>query len=91
VVTHGDGETTLDSLYCALGMKVHSGLATAIGAVHDSHGYLQIDEHQQTTVERLYAVGDVAQGLNQITVSVGGAAKAASHIHLALLRSPDAA
>ncbi len=86
VVAHGDAETTLDSLYCALGMKVHSSLATALGAAHDSHGYLHIDEHQQTSIERLYAVGDVAQGLNQITVSVGGAAKAAAHIHLALLR-----
>lgn len=84
-VSHGDHETAVDSLYCALGMKVHSELAIALGAGHDDDGYLLTDRHQQTEVPGLYAVGDVVKGLNQISVAVGQAAKAASAIHLTLL------
>jgi thioredoxin reductase (NADPH) len=85
-VRHGDGETALDSLYCALGLEVHSELALALGADHDAQGYLLTDHQQQTSVPGLYAAGDIVKGLNQISVAVGGAAKAASGIHLALLR-----
>ena len=84
-VSHGDHETAVDSLYCALGMKVHSELAIALGAEHDDDGYLLTDRHQQTAVPGLYAVGDVVKGLNQISVAIGQAAKAASAIHLTLL------
>jgi thioredoxin reductase (NADPH) len=83
-VQHGDAQTQVDSLYCALGMRVHSELATALGAEHDEDGYLGVDRHQQTSVPGLYAAGDVVKGLNQIAVAVGGAAIAASAIHLAL-------
>jgi thioredoxin reductase (NADPH) len=84
-VRHGANETVLDSLYAALGMRVHSGLATRLGAQHHD-GYLLTDHHQQTTVPGLYAAGDVVKGLNQITVGVGEAAVAASAIHLSLLK-----
>lgn len=86
VVAHGDTQTPLDSLYCALGMEVHSGLAVALGAAHDDEGYLVVGEHRETTVPGLYAVGDVARGLNQITVAVGDAAIASAAIHLALMQ-----
>jgi thioredoxin reductase (NADPH) len=89
VVTHGDTQSVVDALYCALGMDVHSGLAVTLGAEHDHAGYLITDRHQQTSVPGLYAVGDVAKGLNQISVAVGDAASAAAHIHVQLLE-PDA-
>jgi thioredoxin reductase (NADPH) len=47
-------------------------------------GALQIDCHSQTTVPGLYAAGDVTQGLNQIVVAMGQAAKAATRIHNSL-------
>lgn len=84
-VTHGGTETVCDSLYSALGLRVHSDLAAALGAERDEGGYLVTDRHQQTTVPGLYAAGDVAKGLNQISVGVGAAAVAASAMHLALL------
>jgi thioredoxin reductase (NADPH) len=83
-VRHGDIETDCDALYGAFGMRVHSGLATAIGAQADGDGYLVVDAHQATTVDGLYAVGDVAKGLNQISVAAGGAAIATAAVHLAL-------
>jgi thioredoxin reductase (NADPH) len=84
-VKHGNRETVCDSVYSALGLRVHSDLATALGAKHDDAGYLIVDEHQQTSVPGLYAAGDVARGLNQISVAVGGAAQAAAAMHLAML------
>lgn len=84
VVKHGPSRTVCDTLYCALGVRVHSDLAQSLGAEVDETGYLQVDAHQATTVPGLYAVGDVSQGLNQIAVAAGGAAIAASAIHRAL-------
>jgi thioredoxin reductase (NADPH) len=83
-VGHGAEETRCDALYCALGLEVHSKLATALGALHDDDGSLVVDAHHRTSVEGLYAVGDVAKGLNQIVVATGGAAIAAASMHLAL-------
>ena len=86
IARHGPGQTTCDTMYCALGMVVHSELATALGARHDAAGYLVTDRHQCTSVAGLYAAGDVVQGLNQISVALGAAAVAASAMHRALAR-----
>jgi thioredoxin reductase (NADPH) len=84
-VRHGEVETSCDSLYGALGMRIHGELVP--GAERDGSGYLLTDRHQKTSIDGIYAAGDVAQGLNQICVAVGGAAIAASAIHLVLGRS----
>ena len=84
-VRHGDSETVCDTVYSALGMNVHSDLAIALGAAVDDCGYLLVDSHQRTSIAGIYAAGDVASGLNQISVAFGGAAIAASAIHRRLL------
>jgi thioredoxin reductase (NADPH) len=73
-----------DSVYCALGIHVHSALAKALGAECDAEGYLVKDAHQRTSVRGLFAAGDVAAGLNQISVATGSASIAASAMHLAM-------
>jgi thioredoxin reductase (NADPH) len=85
-VRHGSAQTLCDCVYAALGMRVHSGLAVALGARHDDDAFLLTDRHQQTTVPGLYAAGDVSVGLNQIVVACGEAAIAASAMHLELQR-----
>lgn len=70
-----------DVLYPALGLRHASQLATDIGAQALENGQLVVDDHQQTTVPGLYAAGDVASGLNQISVAYGHAAVAATAIH----------
>ena len=77
-------EYRFDMMYSALGVRYRSGLAIALGAETDDTGALMIDRHSQTTVPGLYAAGDVAQGLNQIVVAMGQAAKAATRIHNSL-------
>lgn len=86
-VRHGELETACDSLYSALGLRIHSSLAKSIGAPTDEGGYLITDRHQATDVAGLYAAGDVGVGLNQITVAAGTAAIASAAMHLALSRS----
>jgi len=70
-----------DTLYPALGLHHASELATALGARARDNGQLEVDAHQQTTVDRLYVAGDVAVDLNQISVAAGHAAIAATAIH----------
>jgi thioredoxin reductase (NADPH) len=77
-------EYRFDVMYSALGVRYRSSLAIALGAGTDEVGALQVDDHSQTTVPGLYAAGDVTQGLNQIVVAMGQAARAATHVHNSL-------
>jgi len=73
-----------DLVYPALGCDVRSGMATQLGAEANDVGCLKVDEYQRTTVEGLYAAGDVVSDLHQIAVATGHAAIAATHIHKSL-------
>lgn len=70
-----------DMLYPALGLLHANELGTALGARACENGQLEVDGHQQTTVDGLYAAGDVAVDLNQISVAAGHAAIASTAIH----------
>jgi thioredoxin reductase (NADPH) len=77
-----DGQVLeFDTLYAALGLTHACTLATALGARAQPDGQLEVDAHQQTSVDGLYAAGDVAVDLNQIAVAAGHAAIAATAIH----------
>jgi thioredoxin reductase (NADPH) len=81
-IRHGAADTRCDSVYSALGVRIHADLS--MGAEMDESGYLLTDRHQKTSIDGLYAAGDVAQGVNQISVAAGGAAIAAAAMHLVL-------
>lgn len=88
-ITTTDGVTHhADLLYPALGCDVRSGLATVLGARCAPIGTLIVDAHQQTSIEGLYAIGDVVTDLHQIAVATGHAAIAATAIHNRLPRNP---
>lgn len=74
-------EHRFEVLYSALGLKLRSDLAIALGAEHDETGALIVDAHNRTTVDGLYAAGGVVKGLDQIVVAMGHAAVAATDIH----------
>jgi thioredoxin reductase (NADPH) len=78
----------LDTLYPVLGADAQSGLVRALGARLDEVGELQVDKRMHTSVDGLYAIGDVVSGLNQISVAVGHAALAASAVHQRLPPNP---
>ena len=52
-----------------------------MGAACDNVGQIVVDDKLRTTVAGVYAIGDVANDLNQIAVGTGHAAIAATHIH----------
>lgn len=89
LVTFVDGGVErYDTLYPVLGADAQSDLAQALGACLDDGGELKVDAHMQTSVDGLYAIGDVVSGLNQISVAVGHAALAATAVHRRLPANP---
>lgn len=87
-VTFDDGEAReFDTVYPVLGGDAQSQLARALGAEVDDNGELVVDDSLQTSVDGLYAIGDIVSALNQISVAVGHAAIAATAIHNRLPRN----
>ena len=76
-----DGERRFDCAYSALGVTPRNDLAKGLGALLDADQRLVVDLHQRTSVEGLYAAGDLVRGLNQISVAQAEGAIAATHIH----------
>ncbi|UEM22052.1 NAD(P)/FAD-dependent oxidoreductase [Skermanella mucosa] len=86
VILKSGTELAFDTLYSALGTLARSTLAGQLGAEMNNQGRLVVDSHCQTSIPGFYAVGDVVEGLNQISVSMGQAAVAATAIHNLLRR-----
>jgi len=74
----GSGFRRFDTMYAALGSVIRSDLAVALGARVTKDGCLLVDDHQRTSVQGLYAAGDVVYGVDQIAHAVGQAAVAAT-------------
>lgn len=81
----GGRNRTFGTLYPALGSTPRTKLAVQLGAELSDEGSLLTDQHQQTSIRGLYAIGDVVEGLDQICVAEGQAAIAATAIHNELL------
>ncbi len=75
---------TFDLVYSALGTTPNAALAEGLDARTGDDGRLFVDARQQTSIDGLYAAGDVVRGLNQIAVASAEAAVAATAIHNAL-------
>ena len=88
VCTEGGQPNRFDLIYSAFGVTPQTKLACALGARLDDSGRLVTDGHMQTSVDGLYAAGDVVRGLNQISVAEGEAAIAATAIHNRLPPNP---
>jgi thioredoxin reductase (NADPH) len=74
------GRQVFESAYPALGSRIHSDLAAALGAECAEGGCIKVDAHQRTTVPGLYAAGDVVVGLDQLSAAFGHASIAATAI-----------
>ncbi len=70
-----------DTVYPVLGSRSQATLAISVGARVDEDEQLVVDADQMTSIDGLYAIGDVVSALNQIAVAVGHAAIAATTIH----------
>lgn len=77
-------EVELDVLYGALGCNVNLDCVHHLDLRLDEDGYIVTDTEQKTSVEGVYAVGDLVSQINQISVAMGQATIAAVRIHNAL-------
>jgi thioredoxin reductase (NADPH) len=80
VVDTAAGHYAFDSIYPALGSDTHTQLAEMVGADLSSDACIKVDSHQRTSVEGLYAAGDVVIGLDQISHAMGEGGVAATTI-----------
>ena len=69
------------AVYSALGTTPRTQLAATLDVRTNETGCILVDEHQRTSVDGLYAAGDLVRGLNQISVAEAEAAIAATDIH----------
>ena len=79
-VDTADGHFTFDSVYPALGSDVHCQLATMVGAGLGDDGCVGVDSRMRTSVEGVYAAGDLVIGLDQISSAMGQGGIAATTI-----------
>jgi thioredoxin reductase (NADPH) len=76
-----DRSRSFGIVYPSMGLISRSTLAVDAGAQCDKEGALITDRHQMTSVDGLFAIGDVVSALNQISVATGHAAIAATAVH----------
>ncbi|WP_254537474.1 NAD(P)/FAD-dependent oxidoreductase [Halomarina litorea] len=63
------------------GSDYNNGLADSLGCDLNDDGTIAVDDHGRTSVEGVYAVGDLTPGHNQIPVAMGEGAKCGIGIH----------
>ncbi len=81
IVSNAQLERQFDVIYLALGCTAQNHLARSLHANLDRQGALTVNAHQETSVPRLYAAGDVVRGLNQVVVAAAESAIASTDIH----------
>jgi len=74
--------------FAMYGADYNSGLARELGCDRNDDGSIVVDDHGQTSVENVYAVGDATPGHNQVPIALGAGAKAGISIHFSLREFP---
>ncbi|TIH13054.1 FAD-binding protein [Marinifilum sp. JC120] len=66
-----------DVVFVAIGHTANTELAEKLGVELRSDGFIKVDPTQRTSVDRVYAAGDVTGGVRQIITATGQGAAAA--------------
>jgi thioredoxin reductase (NADPH) len=74
--------------FAMYGSEYNNDLALDLGCEINDDGTIAVDDHGRTTVDGVYAVGDLTPGHNQIPVAMGEGAKAGISINFDLRRFP---
>ncbi|QLG48774.1 NAD(P)/FAD-dependent oxidoreductase [Natrinema halophilum] len=74
--------------FAMYGSEYNNGLATDLGCERNDDGTVAVDDHGRTSVDGVYAVGDLTPGHNQVPVALGEGAKAGIAIHWAQREFP---
>ena len=73
------------------GSNYNADLADALGLDRTDAGTVAVDDHGRTSVDGVYAVGDLSPGHNQIPVAMGEGANAGIAVHMDLRPFPRSA
>lgn len=74
-----------DAVFFTLGWDLASNLAQTLGCRLTRKGCIRTDEHQETSVPRLYVVGDASRDVQLVVAAAAEGAKAALQLHEQLL------
>jgi thioredoxin reductase (NADPH) len=74
--------------FAMYGAEYNTDLAEQLGCELNDDGTIAVEDHGQTSVEGVFAVGDVVPGHNQVPVAMGQGAKAGIAIHYDLREYP---
>jgi thioredoxin reductase (NADPH) len=70
-------EIKADGLFVAIGETPNSQIASEVGIKLSDFGFIEADQGRRTNIPRIYAAGDVTQGIRQIVTAVSEGATAA--------------
>jgi thioredoxin reductase (NADPH) len=74
--------------FAMYGAEYNNGLARELGCEINDDGTVEVGDHGETSVENVYAVGDLTPGHNQLPIAYGQGAKAGIDIHFELRDFP---
>ena len=74
--------------FALYGSNYNTELAESLGCDRNDDGTIVVDDHGRTSVDGIYAVGDITPGHNQVPVAMGKGAKAGLAIHKELRTFP---
>ena len=78
--------------FAMYGAEYNNGLARDLGCDVNDDGTVPVGDHGETSVEGVYAVGDLTPGHNQVPIALADGARAGISIHFSLRdfpRDPD--
>lgn len=75
----------INGIFLSIGHDPNSQLAQSSGVECNEYGYIVVDENMSTSIEGIYAAGDVTGGIKQITVATAQGAIASSDIQSKLM------
>ena len=70
------------------GSDYNTALAEGLGCELTDDGQIAVDDHGRTSVDGVYAIGDITPGHNQVPVAMGQGAKAGIALHMELREFP---
>ena len=76
--------------FAMYGAEYNNGLARELGCDVNDDGTVAVDDHGQTSVDEVYAVGDLTPGHNQVPIALAEGAKAGIDVHFQLRDFPRA-
>lgn len=59
----------IDGVFICIGLEPNNDLAKQVGVSLDNWGYVKVDSHMSTSVEGVYAAGDITGNLKQMIVA----------------------